>query len=111
MGRLLDYDPDSGMETIFHYDWKTDNVTTEYRQHNIGQLVERAKRLKADTRRQSRQKKEGVMHVGTIPNWLAMKWLIEEGWDCFKKENMPRVLKKLQSPEYKWLKTFDGRIV
>lgn len=110
MARQFDYDPVSGMETLFHYDDRTDNVILEYRQHNLPQIIDRAKKLKSNTRRQSRQKKEGMMHVGTIPNWLAMKWLVEEGWDCFDKENIKRVLKKLESPEYKWLKTFDGRI-
>lgn len=110
MSRLFDYDPGSGMETRFHYDKPTGNVILEYRQHGLDKIVDRAKKLKSNTARQARQKKEGMMHVGTIPNWLAMKWLNEEGWDCFDKNNMKRVLKKLQDPEYRWLKTFDGRI-
>lgn len=49
--------------------------------------------------------REGWWHYATIPNILIEKWKNEEGIDVFNKDHSRRVFQKLNSPEYRYLKT------
>jgi hypothetical protein len=46
-----------------------------------------------------------MWHYASIPTGLQMKWLIEEGLDVYDDNHWPRILRKLNDPEYKYLKT------
>lgn len=46
--------------------------------------------------------------VATVPNSIITKWLLEEGIDFFKKEDWPKVKAKLNSNEYRYLRTAPG---
>jgi len=49
-------------------------------------------------------------HVAQIPLILVEKWLLEEGINVYDDDHWPAVAAKLDSNEYKHLKTSDGTI-
>jgi len=48
--------------------------------------------------------------VASIPNVLVHKWLVEEQLDVMKPEHWARVQRKLNDPEYLYLRTAPGRV-
>lgn len=53
-----------------------------------------------------------VFHkVAEIPAIMIVKWLTEEGLNFYKKEDFDLIIKrKLNNPDYQFLKTIPGRI-
>jgi hypothetical protein len=51
-----------------------------------------------------------MRRVGSIPLVLIMKWKTEEGWDALDPDNKDRLVRKLNDPEYAYLRTAPGRI-
>lgn len=51
-----------------------------------------------------------LRRVASIPLTLLMKWRTEEGWDPFDRENADRLARKLNDPDYRWLRTAPGRV-
>lgn len=45
-----------------------------------------------------------------IPDIIAMKWLTEEGLWIDKKDHWEGIKRKLNDPDYRWLRTWTGRI-
>ena len=54
--------------------------------------------------------KKNMWRAASIPNIIVEKWLKEEGIDVMKEEHWPRVMAKLNSEEYKYLRTSPGKI-
>ena len=52
----------------------------------------------------AKARKNGMQHVGHIPNIIIEKWLKEYGINALKKEHLPAVIRLLNSPDWKWLK-------
>lgn len=48
--------------------------------------------------------------VASIPNVVAMIWLVRYGIDAFKKEHRPAVRKLLNDPEWRFLRCSPGRL-
>lgn len=46
--------------------------------------------------------------VASIPAMVRMKWLTEEGWDCFDHQYADRLWRKLNDPDWAYLRTADG---
>lgn len=56
---------------------------------------------------------ETFRHVGSVPNVLIEKWILEEGAPVLSMNTyeFARFIKrKLNDPDYRWLKTTDGRL-
>ncbi len=51
-----------------------------------------------------------MRRVASIPLTLLMKWQAEEGWDPFDREHADRLARKLNDPDYRWLRTAPGRV-
>jgi hypothetical protein len=51
-----------------------------------------------------------LQRVASIPNIIIEKWLKEEGINVFDENDTPKVLAKLDSPEYLYLRTAPGRL-
>ncbi len=51
-----------------------------------------------------------MRRVATIPNIIAEKWLIEEGIDVHNRDHWPAVKRKLNSNEWRYLRTAPGTI-
>ena len=48
--------------------------------------------------------------AASIPAIIVEKWKKEEGLDLFKEEHWPRIREKLNSEEYRFLRTSPGKI-
>lgn len=106
MKRILDFDPVSGITQYTEYHADTDTLVLASEQ-DCTALLDRNKALANDSDRTRKGIKEDWWHYATIPNVIIEKWLIEDGISVFKKEHAKRVFQKLNSPEYKYLKTTD----
>lgn len=102
--RLVDYDPLSGMTTFCDYDPLTD-ITIVSREQDIESLLEKNKTLQNSDDYTRTGIKECFWHYASIPNILIEKWKVEDGIDVFNKDHAKAVYKKLNSPEYRFLKT------
>lgn len=51
-----------------------------------------------------------MRRVARIPMILLMKWQTEEGWDPFNPANEDKLAAKLDSSEYRHLRTAPGRV-
>jgi hypothetical protein len=55
-------------------------------------------------------RKKNVWRAASIPNIIVEKWLKEENINIFKDEDWPKVVAKLNSEEYRDLRTSPGKI-
>lgn len=55
-------------------------------------------------------KSREMRRVASIPYVLIQKWLHEEGWDALDPDNTDRLARKLNDPDYAYLRTADGRL-
>lgn len=51
-----------------------------------------------------------LRRVASIPEIVRMKWMNEEGWDCCAPGNEDRLVKKLNDPDWRYLRTAEGRV-
>ena len=104
MKRLLDHDNFSGLSTYHNYDELTDTTTLEYVQ-DVEPILNNNKALQNDEDYTKQGIKNEFWHYGNIPVIIQMKWLKEHNVDIYKKEDWPRILKLMNDPDYKYLKT------
>ena len=105
---LLSYDPTTGMSIYFDYNELTDETTLEYEQ-DVEPMIERNKALQNDPEYSKQGIKDEMWHYASIPVGLQMKWLVEEGLDVYDDNAWPQISKKLNDPEYRYLKTTAKR--
>jgi hypothetical protein len=48
--------------------------------------------------------------VASIPLTLIYKWLHEEGWNALDRRHSDRLARKLNDPDYAYLRTAPGRV-
>jgi len=106
--RLLGYDPITKVKTYHYYDEMTDQTHIESVQ-DVTAFIDLNKKL-----HNSSYQKDGIgdswMHAATIPALIQEKWLRELGVDILNKDHMPRVLRLLNDPDWKYLKTGPCRL-
>lgn len=51
-----------------------------------------------------------LRRVASIPFILINKWLNEEGWNALDPANHDRLARKLNDPDYAFLRTAEGRV-
>ena len=107
--KLVDYDPLTGMKTFVEYN-ASDDVIVVKEEQDVTALLNRNKALYNEPDHRKHGMKECFMHAATIPPIIIHKWLKEDGIDFFKNEHWPRVQKKLNDPEFRFLRTSAGRI-
>jgi len=102
--RLVSYDPYTGLQVWHSYDPMTD-ATTIRTVGDCEPVLEMNKRMANDTA----FTKEGIGRdfwlYARIPAAIQVKWLIEDGIDIWNKHHGPRISRKLEDPEWKYLKT------
>ena len=107
--RLLDYDPLTATYTYHDYDHnsKKTYITTE---QNIEPLLNLNKAAYNDDNR--RGVKQDWWHVARVPNSIIHKWMVEDGIDFYSKEpsHVKKVKQKLNSNEYRYLRTSEGKV-
>lgn len=107
--RLLDDDPMSGIKQWFRYIDETDSWQI-WTQQDTEPVLEQNKRRQADGTGGWTTKEKDWRHAACIPDIVAMKWLKEDGVWLHNKAHWPAIAKKLDSSEYRYLRTADFRI-
>lgn len=106
--RLLDHDPTTGLVEYHHYDDATDRTVIETVQ-DVRPVLERNKALlNADDGGWSATRE--LRRAAAIPDIIILKWRNEEGIDVFDPNHWPAVKRKLNSSEYRWLRTAPGTL-
>jgi len=55
-------------------------------------------------------REKNMWRAASIPNIIVEKWKKEEGLDIFNENHWPKIRKKLNSEEFKFLRTSPGKI-
>lgn len=105
--RLLEIDEFTGTKHWFSYDELTNETTIRTEWLDAEPAIERNRRLQNDT---DHSRKGEWWYVGHIPNAIIAKWHQDYGIDVFNKDHRDAVLKKLDDPEWRYLRTGLGRI-
>lgn len=105
--RLLSYDPLTGLKTWHDYDETTKSTKIGYEQEGLDDFLELNKEMASQV--DAKYKKREAWHAATIPAYLVVKWR-DEGIDVFNPKDYEAVRRKLNDPEYKYLRTWQGRI-
>jgi hypothetical protein len=105
--RVLDYDPYTGVTTFFDYDHATDTTVVGHEQ-DVSLLLDVNKAMQNDTEYSRKGIKNEWWHYASIPAIIIQKWRDEFGIDVFNKDHVKAVYKKLNDPEYRYLKTTAG---
>jgi hypothetical protein len=101
--RLLDHDPLTGMSTYHTYDELTKQTVIKRTQDITKQLdLNVTKSNDPDYWRQG--VKANFAHYGHIPNIIIEQWL-KEGINVYDPAHTARVLRKMNDPDFKKLKT------
>ena len=107
--RLLSVDPLTGLKTYHEYDWKEKKTQITYEQDDVSGLTWWTQEV-ANAGMHEKQRKKDVWHAACIPEIICIKWRLEEGIDIYNKDHWERVRKKLNDPDYAYLRTWKGRI-
>ncbi len=115
MKRLLDYDHLSGVKTWHEYDDLTKETIISQEQ-DVGPILERNKKLQnigADGGGLNQYARQGIkndfVHVGTIPVGVQLKWRKEHGVDIYNPNHTKAIMKLMNDPDYRYLRTATGR--
>ncbi len=95
------------LKEIVHHDQNEDKLVIAHTQ-DVSGILESNKRA----REEAEGRKMGDMQrVASIPSVVAMEWM-KEGINVMapNKEDLKRMKKKLNSPEYAYLRTGGGRL-
>jgi hypothetical protein len=103
----MDADPLTGVSTHHHYDPVT-KVTTIRESQDIEPHINMNKALH-NTSYQRDGIKNDMMHAAHIPDGIILEWM-KEGINVYNPDHMPRILRKLNDPEYKYLKTGNAKL-
>ena len=103
---LLDYDPFTKITTWHDYDALTD-TTTLHSVQDVEPFLEQNK-LDYNDGSDGWSPSRELQRVASIPNILIEKWLREEGIDVYNDNHWPAVVRKLNSSEYRHLRTGSG---
>ena len=104
MGKMrpFSHDPDSGI-TVTYEDLGDDGFALHTAQ-DAQWTIEENKR-KANAGREYYAKDPDMWRVASIPIGIQMEWLVKDGIDIYNPDHRERVKKKLNDPEWKYLKT------
>ncbi len=104
--RLLEHVPATGISEYHHYDLTTDRTVIETVQ-DVAPILERNKALQNAEDGGWSPSRE-LRRAATIPDIIILKWRNEEGIDAFDPDHWPAVKRKLNSSEYRWLRSAPG---
>lgn len=107
--RLLDWDPETGVAEYHDYDAHTDTTTIETVQ-DVAPILEMNKALANEPEHLRKGMKAELVHVASIPIGVQFKWLKDHGVNLFDKNDMPKIKRLLNSPDYRYLRTTTTRL-
>ena len=101
--RFIDFDPITRISTHFEYDGGSDQFKV-IRTQNTDPIIEDNKQAILDVDGHRAQAKNDWALYAKVPNIVIEKWLNEEGVNFFDRDHWPKVMKLINSPEYRYLK-------
>lgn len=103
MRKMTEFDPMTGIVTTYDYSYSDDVLVTE-RIQDVEPIIE-------DNKRIMREVKPGkdFRLAASIPNIVIEQWL-KEGINVYKREDWPAVRRRLNDPEYQYLRTWHGKL-
>lgn len=98
---VVDHDPVTGISKLFHRlhdgDWAYETL------QDVSSVLDANKEAQNHVNPNS---PDGSMRrVASIPMIFAQKWLDDYGINIYKREHWDAVRKKLNDPEWRWLRT------
>ncbi|HEY6021530.1 MAG TPA: hypothetical protein VIY48_17000, partial [Candidatus Paceibacterota bacterium] len=99
--RLIEFDPETGVSTYSDYNELEDSLTITKSQ-DVEVFLDHSKSLQNDEDYTRKGIKGEMWHYAMIPNIIIEKWLLEDGFDIFDKNNEKALFRRLNSPEYKY---------
>lgn len=106
--RFLSNDPLNGITTWHEYDALTDTTHLIYT-GDAEPVLELNKARANDPEVTRHGIKEDFWLYASIPTIVQLKWMIEEGIDIYNPSHGPRISRKLEDPEYRYLKCTTKR--
>lgn len=102
--------PVTGNQEDFYFDHEAGKLVQRTR-HKVGEVLERNKR-QANRTIDGRKFGGGEMlhEVANIPMGVVLKWKREHGVDVFNKEHKRKMLRLLDDPEYRYLKSTTAKL-
>lgn len=122
MKRLLNYDPGTGVYEWFHGHGDAGFSIETYQDPAVVKaIIDRNKAEQNDRSRMQRGIKNSFMRAACIPVGVQHKWLQDESFDLYEgsrtgkphklsPEGQKRFKRLLNSPDYRYLKTIDGKL-
>ena len=104
MKELIDIDPLSGVQTWFDYDDETDTAAI-FSIQDVEPHLDANKVLANDDDYSRKGIKKSFWHYAHIPAVVIEKWMREDGINVFNKDHEKAVMRKLNDPENRFLKT------
>jgi hypothetical protein len=101
---LLDRDPLSGATETFEYDEAEDRAVIK-RSNDVEPVLDRNKALFNEGPRRGE-----FRLAASIPLDVALLWREQKGIDVFKQDHWPAVVKLLNDPDWRYLRTSPGRL-
>ena len=92
------------MTVWFDYNELTDEATLEYEQ-DVEPILEGNKVAANNPDIWKQGVKNDLALYASIPVGIQMKWLLEDGLDVYDNNAWPQIFRKLNDPEYQYLKT------
>lgn len=107
--RLVDYDPVTGIKTYHAYDHDQKQTTIFY-EGDVEPALDFNKAIQNSYTSEYRRKRD-MWHVAHIPAAVVLKWKTEDGIDVYNPDHLEDVMKKLDDPNWKYLRSITGRLV
>lgn len=94
-----------GMQVLFHQQ-PDGTILIEHKQ-DVTAYLDSNKDAQTYTDKFARRKREGslAVHAAHIPPVIVVKWLNEDGLNVFDPDHAPRLRRKLNDPEWAYLRT------
>lgn len=93
----------------FRADEANPDVLTIAIEEDVEPILEHNKRRLLDFDHANTRKHSSVI-AAIVPQSFAMKWLLEDGLWMLNRHHWPKILEKLDSPEYRGLRTSPHRL-
>ncbi len=97
------------IQTQFNYDHNEDKVVLKNTQ-DVQPILEMNKKEMAGDSPYGLQNNPSMRKVASIPLVIIEKWKRELGIDIMDKNDMPKIKKLLNDPEYRWLRTHESNL-
>jgi hypothetical protein len=103
MAKILNYDPQTGITDYFEGDGK--GGFTIHSSQDTRNIIKHNKERQNNDEYKRAGIKSDHYHFARVPNIVLMEWKRKYNIDWNRKEDLPRIEKLLNSPDYKYLRT------